>query len=150
MQKDQTHSQLSVKPHCPLLAHTHSVRMDFNAVELLVEEQNTPSAQQTNQNRKNVDIQEDLKIKQVGEEVPQLGSIGGRGERKDELTFRPGFHLSVHNRTSVPDERRNERMNGGQRALTAPPPNAASDTADMLTRHNKRILLLAVPCASRQ
>lgn len=66
MQKDQTHSQLSVNPHCPLLAHTHSVRMDFNAVELLVEEQNMPSAQQTNQNRENVDIQEDLKIKQVG------------------------------------------------------------------------------------
>lgn len=71
MQKDQTHSQLSVNPDCPLLAHTRSVRMDFNTVELLVEEQNTPSAQQTNQNRENVDIQEDLKINQ------QLESIGG-------------------------------------------------------------------------
>lgn len=71
-------------------------------------------------------------------------------EREDELTFRPGFHSSLHNRMSVSDERRNEQMNGQQRALTAPPANAASDTADMLTRHNKRILSLTVPCVSRQ
>lgn len=57
MQKDQTHSQLSVNPHCPLLAHTCSVRMDLNTMELFVKEQNTPPAQQTNQNRENVDIQ---------------------------------------------------------------------------------------------
>lgn len=49
----------------PAGTHTRSVRMDFNTVELLVEEQNTPSAQQTNQNRENVDTHEDLKIKQV-------------------------------------------------------------------------------------
>lgn len=65
MQKDQTHSQRSVKPHCPLLAHTRTVRMDFNTVEPLVEEQNTPSAQETNQNRENINIEEELKIKQV-------------------------------------------------------------------------------------
>lgn len=130
MQKDQTHSQLSVNPHCPLLAHTCSVRMDLNTVELLVEEQNTPSAQQTNQNRENVDIQEDLNIKQAGALYdggggPTAGEYWGGAlmEREDELIFRPGIHSSLHNQTSVSDERRNEQMNGGQRALTAPPPN---------------------------